>query len=201
MPEAKDSITLADSATTRRELLTAGDSITLTDSATTRPQYVMATDSITITDSATATLVRAHETLFAEAEQHQIDGRVHEAVVLAQTCCEMVAARAIGALQRDPAHAQADYADLVAAVFPKNRDNTYSMLDSKARAAWRALTGDDLTQASFWKPYEDHVRLRNRIAHRGERISTADCAASITAARDFITHVTYTTNSAIGDSW
>jgi hypothetical protein len=79
--------------------------------------------------------------LFAEAEQHEKDGRVHEAVILAQTCCEMVAARAIGALRRDPGRAQADYADLVTAVFPKNRDNTYSMLDLRARVGGASPVG------------------------------------------------------------
>jgi len=152
-------------------------------------------------DSGSLEVIRAHETLFLDAEQHEREGRHHEAVIIAQTCCEMVAARAIRALQGAPVHSTADYADLVTDAFPKHRDNSYSMLSFRSLAAWRALTGDALSKAAFWDEYDKHVTRRNRVAHRGDRISPADAARSMAAARSFLAHVTQQANAVIGTGW
>jgi hypothetical protein len=158
-------------------------------------------DKAVASDFAAVVVTRAHEALFETASQHANDGRDAEAVMVSQTCCEMVAARALHALRNHPTHAKAEYADLIAETFPKGQDNTYSLRNNRARAAWRALTADRLDQATFWSAYTTHVTRRNRIAHTGHRPTSAEAKNSIKVARLFIDHITQITTATLGDKW
>jgi len=166
-----------------------------------RTHYINVVDSATVSDTAEVERIRAHVSLFENARAHCGDGRHAEAIIIAQTCCEMVVARAIGALREDPGHASADYASLVEAALPKNRDNNYSMRNPLAQGAWRALTGDVLASASFWPEYETQSTKRNKIAHRGEPASKEEAEASIKTADAFITHITAIATALLGDRW
>ena len=159
-----------------------------------------AADSVGISDAATATMQRGFWAVLNNAATHVNDGRTSEAVLIAQTACEVAASRAINALR---GHLSAElWIDLVDLAFPPNRDNSYSMMSNGARKAWIALTGgDDLTSFGHWASYEAHVRRRNRVAHRDEPVTPADAQESVDVARAFLTHVEAVTRGVLGDGW
>jgi hypothetical protein len=157
-------------------------------------------DASAVTDAASATVQRGFWAVLENAAAHVNDGRTSEAVLIAQTACEVAASRAVNALRE---HLKAEvWIGLVDLAFPPNRDNSYSMMSGGARKAWAALTGgDDLTGFGDWRAYKTHVERRNRVAHRDEPQTSANAQESVDVARAFLTHVEAVTRGILGEAW
>jgi hypothetical protein len=129
-------------------------------------------------DAVSAISQRGFWQVLANAEGHVSDGRTSEAVLIAQTASEVAASRAVNALRELLSGER--WIALVDLAFPRNRDNSYSMLSAGARTAWTALAnGDDLTLFGGWSDHRSHVERRNRVAHRDERPSPSEAQESV----------------------
>lgn len=120
--------------------------------------------------------------LLESAETLHAAGHFSSAIVVAQTACEVVTARAIG---------KAFDSKRV----PELREPVMRLLSSaslrgdKARLLYDALTNDNINQHRFWPRYIEMVRLRNAVAHNGETATQEQSRKLIDAASEFVAHV------------
>ncbi len=106
-----------------------------------------------------------HDELLASARQLIDAGHSQAAVLVAQMACEVFIAQLLVALMEAKGLKEA-------AAWAEAQRGGFSFVNSETRALYRSLSGEKI-QDTFaqWKDYKDHVELRNRVAHRGEKVS------------------------------
>jgi hypothetical protein len=128
--------------------------------------------------------VRLLEAAQRYVDQSEPDYRV--ALIVAQTACEVVIQRAV---------AKAFAAKGLSAEQVESAMSicSWSLIEGKPRALYKAITGDDTitdkSKSPFWKPYQESVELRNLAVHRGQIISEAEAKTGLDAARALVDHV------------
>jgi hypothetical protein len=125
---------------------------------------------------------RREEELLARARELHGTGDHDLAVIIAQTACEVLVADAMR-----PIIASHASEDLRAGVLA--RVTSYTLVDDPTRRLWNRLTATEIQKEPWWEGYKSHVKRRNRIAHRGDRIDSSAAQLSIEAAQslfDFI---------------
>lgn len=127
---------------------------------------------------------------FDEA-QDLLDQQRHEmAVVTAQVACEIEIRAAVVEVANAPAGSLAQ----IAIKSPRS----YSLIDQRAQAIFKALLGQDPKQQPFWRDYQDHVARRNNVLHAGARVTREDARSSILAAEEMVAWVQSARQSAFG---
>ena len=116
-----------------------------------------------------------HFALLESAQQLFQRGQLEFAVVAAQTACEVYVELAITELLR--ARQLGPFEDVIPQLL-----NGYSLMDSRGRKVFAAVTGREVQQAAFWPHYKAHVERRNHIVHRGARATQKDAGESLAAA-------------------
>jgi hypothetical protein len=62
---------------------------------------------------------------------------------------------------------------------------SYNLNDRQARNVWEALTGHNLTEdEKTWNAYKAHLKRRNELVHRGERVAKDEAKASLNAVNE-----------------
>jgi hypothetical protein len=127
----------------------------------------------------------AHEpyaALIESAETWLGEGHYKEAVILAQTAVELFTEKVLGHLYhtRHIEYLKPDFERLLI---------NYNIGNSKVSSLYMTLSGDPLTQQSFWRAITDHVELRNKLVHDGQDATEAQARASLAAIKNLIAHV------------
>jgi hypothetical protein len=67
---------------------------------------------------------------------------------------------------------------------------SYNLGNERVRKLYEALSRDDaLVKQEFWDPFTRHVRRRNDVVHRGERITVEDARESIAVVRELLAYL------------
>jgi hypothetical protein len=72
------------------------------------------------------------------------------------------------------------------------RGLSYSLTSRRIQKLWLALTGDLLTQATWWSAYQEGTKRRNRYVHKGDQVGEQDATAFLAAAAASIAHLNQT---------
>jgi hypothetical protein len=125
-----------------------------------------------------------HQELLVVARRLASQGEHRAAVVIAQTACEVLTEQVIRhLLELARAKALKDWAlDVIG-----NRN--FNLDNERVRKLYVALSDDRIMDRSLWAPYQAHVRLRHRVAHRGELPSEGEAKASCDAAGALLEHL------------
>jgi hypothetical protein len=103
------------------------------------------------------------------------------AVLVAQMACEVAIGRAIVSLL--------ERHDVKADEWADTQTGGFSFLNAGVNALYRSLTGVNVKKEDFWKEYEEHARLRNKVAHRGKEVIEAEAERSWKVAQHVVQHV------------
>jgi hypothetical protein len=115
------------------------------------------------------------------------------ALLVAQMACEVAIGRAIVSLLERRGYANAsDWAD--------THYGRFSFLNSSIRALYFSLTAVRVETETFWKEYEAHGRLRNKVAHRGKEVGEANARKSCDVARKVVHQVEEMLGRVLGES-
>jgi hypothetical protein len=126
------------------------------------------------------------------AAEGMADERPENAVITAQIAVEVCVQRCFELLLRLEVDRDEAWMALVACV------PDASLMDKRTRRLWQALTGDQISSASIWKPYQQHVERRNTAVHVGETVPRAEVDASIRVSRAMIEHMQDTVARILG---
>jgi hypothetical protein len=66
---------------------------------------------------------------------------------------------------------------------------TFSLRDERLRSLYKALIGDDITEAGFWRELQAHMKRRNEVAHGEMSVSAEDAERSLRVAREAVNHL------------
>lgn len=112
------------------------------------------------------------------------DNDHHEAaIVTAQTACEVCTEILLTvALRKRGVEYLSDPLDRL---LPN-----YNLGNERVRKVYEAITDDLLTaDAARWSKFQQHVKKRNGVVHRGEAATRAEADASISVVEDVIDHI------------
>lgn len=109
-------------------------------------------------------------------------GHYMSAVVIAQTGCEIFAEVTISTIIKDKG---LEYLDQPISQLLPN----YNLKNERVRKLYTALSGDRIQDALFWVEYVKMVELRNKIVHKGKKISMKQAGESHEAAKKIIEHL------------
>lgn len=104
------------------------------------------------------------------------------AVIVAATACEVAVDRALAKSFKSKGVPELD--DPIGRLIGTN-----ALVREQNRKLYETLTGDQIGQEAFWADYRTLVENRNRIAHKGTRISDTDARKDIENAKLFVEHV------------
>lgn len=111
------------------------------------------------------------------------DGHCGPAVVVAQSACEVVVARAMSKAYKDKG-----VPDLEEPV--GNYLYMKALTNENMRKLYGALTDDtNINQQGFWSDYTTMVKLRHEVAHAGKHVGPNAARTAIDAAKAFVEHV------------
>jgi len=129
------------------------------------------------------TVEHAYERLLRVALQRQEEGYREEAVIFAQTACELRVEAALSELLHRRVGGELGQAvEGLAAGF--------SLRHSSTQRLWTALTGDKITQTGdTWRLYDQHVKRRHHVVHQGLQVDDEQAQASVEAASAFMRHI------------
>jgi hypothetical protein len=66
----------------------------------------------------------------------------------------------------------------------------FSLLNLDIRERYVTLSKDRISRTfPRWKEYQQHVQLRNKVAHRGERVTASDATVVCEVAAALATHL------------
>jgi hypothetical protein len=123
--------------------------------------------------------------LLNSAQQLLSDHHYGAAVLVAETaievCTERIIARALGP------RAEAFHQEWL-----DTRTRPYILGSKKrdeAKKIYQLLTGDEITQASFWHRLTVHVERRHAVAHKGQPVEPSDAADSVAVAEEVVQHI------------
>jgi len=68
--------------------------------------------------------------------------------------------------------------------------NGYNLANDKVRKLYASLTGDEIQEQPFWGSFLRSAKRRDNIIRKGLIVGRADAEESITAADDFLAHLT-----------
>jgi hypothetical protein len=123
-----------------------------------------------------------HKALLETAKRLLSQNEPAVALVTALMACEIYTEQIIvAAFQK---RGFADLQDPVMALFSTN-----SLTNDRLRDLYVALTGDDITKASFWARFKASSKLRNGAVHHGDRVSVDEARAACDVAREFVAHM------------
>jgi hypothetical protein len=129
------------------------------------------------------TVTRHWAHLFETVEQLYSAGHYGAAVIVAQTACEVVMARAMTLAA-------------TAKQQPGNQDRrghhrlqSYSADNRRVRQLYNALTDDDIAAQPFWQAYGKMLDLRHDAVHAGASVPQEAARTGIEAAKLLISHV------------
>lgn len=120
-------------------------------------------------------LVRAARTLTPE--------RPEAAAAMAQMSVEAFVEVALSALLRRQGKSEADVETEMNAL------PGFNFRHKETQDLWTQLTGDSIQQAVAWAAYVEAVKLRNRVVHRGQRVTPNDAATSVERCTNLIQHM------------
>jgi HEPN domain-containing protein len=115
---------------------------------------------------------------FDEAADMLEQQRYELAIITAQIACETEIKAAIEEAADVPEGSLARMAIEV--------PRSYSLLDARAQKVFKALLDQTPSDQEFWSEYQDHVRRRNNIVHRGYRVTRPEAAASVNVAEEMV---------------
>jgi predicted RNA-binding Zn-ribbon protein involved in translation (DUF1610 family) len=149
-----------------------------------RIHYISAECKITLSATASITEVPHWTNLLATANA-LFDSKFYgSAIIVAQTACEVVMARAItnALISRGVGYLDKPISELVSSYSPNN-ENT--------RRLYNSLTGDNVAGLGYWKDYKLMVERRHDCVHEGahRQISEQDARQGIDAATRLIEHI------------
>lgn len=148
-------------------------------------------DSLKLSGHAQVHVVRHWDHILEKVESLYKDGHYGAAVIVAQTACEVVMARAMtkapatGAAPRNAARTKA--APKKAAKVKSYR--SYSPSAAGVRMRYDTLTGDTLDQHPFWQAYSDMAEHRHAAIHAGVDVPQQHARKDIDAAKQLINHI------------
>lgn len=70
-----------------------------------------------------------------------------------------------------------------------DRTASFSLVDDATRKLWNELTDSTLQSEEFWPAYREHVKLRNNVVHRGERVDRDAANLSLAATSALFDHI------------
>jgi hypothetical protein len=114
--------------------------------------------------------------LLDRAEDRANEGRHVEAVVLAQTACEVRARKFLTAMLNRAG------LEVLVPLLPRS----VNFGDEKTRRLFHAATGRAVTSESWWEGYDQHRQRRNTMVHEGVGLDLATARHSVAAARAMI---------------
>jgi hypothetical protein len=124
-----------------------------------------------------------YENILASARQLINDGHYQAAVLVAHMACEVFIGQVIVALMKregwpDPEGWAEDYRE------------GFSFLNPLIRERYVELSKDSITDTfARWREYDQHVQLRNRVAHRGARVTASEATMVCEVAEALATHM------------
>jgi hypothetical protein len=124
------------------------------------------------------------EVLLEAAKRLRDDGHPEAAIVTAQTACEVCTERVMTEtfLRR-----RIDYlSDPLGRLLPN-----YNIGNDRVRKIYEAVTNDSIAAAdnARWQRFQQHVKKRHGVVHRGQEATQSDAGASITVVEEIIEHV------------
>ncbi|GEM_PF-2026663 len=130
-----------------------------------------------------AVALHQHEMLLKKANEAVNRNEYSLAIILAQVACELCVERAFILLF---SFNKIDYLyhSVTNAVF-----NYTNLKNEKAKDIYKALSKDDIGQASFWQSYKDHIKRRHKAAHQGTTFTKSEAEESCRVAKEFIDHI------------
>src|SRR5262245_61110698 len=108
--------------------------------------------------------------LMEAAQTWHQEGHYKEAVIIAQSALELFTEKILGHLyvSRHIEYLKPQFEHLLI---------NYNIGNSKVSGLYMALSGDRITQESFWSALTAHVELRNRLVHDGQNATESEAAA------------------------
>ncbi|MCC7543536.1 hypothetical protein IT415_02405 [bacterium] len=124
-----------------------------------------------------------HLQLLESAVKQYGDGDYREAVVLSHIAIEVVADQVLAA-----------WIDIAQPVslrpwLKKQIENNHNLGTTKASKLYEALSGDMISEQSFWKDFLTANQLRNDVMHEGREVSQAQARAALANAKLVIGHL------------
>jgi len=124
--------------------------------STARMITVSAASSFTMASELSATVIPHQDLLIEEACELHAAGKHSLAVLVAHMACEVVTSRVIDAafIKSAFSHMAEPMLDFL---------NGYNLANSRIRAFYASLTGDDVTQLPLWSKFQESARRRNKL--------------------------------------
>jgi hypothetical protein len=136
----------------------------------------------TVAGSATWMKVFPHTSLLQLARTLAQQGFHSQAVITAQTACEVYTEAVITRLIR--ARGIADLHEAIDSMIPN-----YNLANERVRRLYDALSSDRIQETEFWQRFKTHVERRHEAAHQGKGLSADVASASCQVAEELIRHL------------
>src|SRR5262245_55523265 len=107
------------------------------------------------------------------------ESRYQLAVIVAQTACEVLAARVLGALMT-----KSGLGPGLKRWIDECKGRNSNLGNPAVRTLYQALSGDRIDTQPFWEKYKAHTKLRNRIVHGGATATQQEAQASLRATQE-----------------
>ncbi len=130
-----------------------------------------------------------HTSLLQLARALAAQGLHAQAVITAQTACEVYTEAVITALIQ--ARGIADLHDAIERMIPN-----YNLANERVLRLYVALSSDKIQDAEFWQRFKTHVERRHEAAHQGKGLSPDVAEASCQVAEELIRHLESVLNKA-----
>jgi len=123
-----------------------------------------------------------HQVLLDTAQRLIAEDKPEIAVVTAQMACEIFTEQVVTAIleKKDVAFLE----EAISALLPN-----YNLGHEKVLKFYVALSGDVIKKAIFWKRFKEATELRNKIVHRGRRITNQQAEDTCQAYLELIQHI------------
>ena len=104
------------------------------------------------------------------------------AVVTAMIACEIFTEQVFSAVYRKKGLAHLE--DPIHALH-----NNYSLGNERMRDLYVVLTGDEIQLQPFWSKFKEAASRRNRVVHKGHRVSSEEAQDTCDIARQLVAHL------------
>lgn len=138
--------------------------------------------SASATVRATANVIRLTQQLMVSARILRDENHSAEAIIVAQTACEVATERAI--IEALNNRSVPELEEIFDKLLP-----SYNITNFNVRKLYSTLTGNDVTKEGFWSDIDISVKLRNKIIHKGVKATIQQATDAINAVDKYINHI------------
>jgi hypothetical protein len=116
--------------------------------------------------------------LYNSATQWDKQGHHKEAIILAQISLELISERAFNKIiDSITPNSLQDW-------LRKSLEDNHNIANEKVRKLYEALSGNLISQESFWSRLQEHNTLRNDVVHSGKIVTSSQAAASLRVVKE-----------------